>query len=51
MAKRYQHLIDSIRHDVARQVGGLLWVSDGTPPGGGNDGAATALDPVRSKAE
>ena len=29
MAKRYQHLIDSIRRDVAKQVGGLLWgVSD-----------------------
>src|SRR5215472_7105155 len=25
MAKRYQHLIDTIRRDVARQVGGLLW--------------------------
>lgn len=25
MAKRYQHLIDSIRQDVAKQVGGLLW--------------------------
>jgi integrase len=24
MAKRYQHLIDSIRRDVATQVGGLL---------------------------
>jgi integrase len=28
MAKRYQHLIDSIRHDVAEQVAGLLWQSD-----------------------
>lgn len=25
MAKRYQHLIDSIRRDVAKQVGRLLW--------------------------
>jgi integrase len=25
MAKRYQHLVDSIRMDVAKQVGGLLW--------------------------
>ena len=25
MAKRYQHLIDTIRRDVAKQVGGLLW--------------------------
>lgn len=51
MAKRYQHLIDPIRHDVARQVGGLLWASEGTPSGGGNGGAATALDPVRPDAE
>jgi integrase len=25
MAKRYQHLIDSVRRDVATQVGNLLW--------------------------
>jgi integrase len=25
MAKRYQHLIDVIRRDVAKQLGGLLW--------------------------
>jgi integrase len=31
MAKRYQHLIDSIRRDVARQVGGLLWASPDGP--------------------
>lgn len=28
MAKRYQHVIDSIRRDVARQVGSLLWSAD-----------------------
>jgi integrase len=28
MAKRYQHLIDTIRRDVAKQVGGLLWDAD-----------------------
>jgi integrase len=27
MAKRYQHILDSIRRDVASQVGGLLWDS------------------------
>ena len=32
MAKRYQHLIDSIRRDVAKQVGGLLWDSANGPP-------------------
>jgi integrase len=25
MAKRYQHVLDAIRKDVANQVGGLLW--------------------------
>lgn len=25
MAKRYQHVLDAIRKDVASQVGGLLW--------------------------
>jgi integrase len=30
MAKRYQHLIDAIRRDVARHVGGLLWDADDT---------------------
>jgi integrase len=29
MAKRYQHLIDVIRRDVAKQVGGLLWDAEG----------------------
>lgn len=28
MAKRYQHLIDTTRRDVAKQVGGLLWDDD-----------------------
>jgi integrase len=28
MAKRYQHVLDSIRQDVASQVGGLLWKED-----------------------
>jgi integrase len=32
MATRYQHLIDSIRRDVAKQVGGLLWEPDGPQP-------------------
>jgi integrase len=34
MAKRYQHLIDSIRRDVAKQVGKLLWAAEENPPGG-----------------
>jgi integrase len=32
MAKRYQHLIDTIRRDVAKQVGGLLWDADDALP-------------------
>ena len=43
MAKRYQHVLDAIRKDVANQVGGLLWegseitaADDGDdPPGHG----------------
>jgi integrase len=30
MAKRYQHVLDSIRKGVANQVGGLLWDEPGT---------------------
>jgi integrase len=30
MATRYQHVLDSIRKDVAEQVGGLLWAEQGT---------------------
>jgi hypothetical protein len=32
MAMRYQHLIDTIRRDVAKQVGGLLWDADDALP-------------------
>ncbi len=37
MAKRYQHLIDAIRRDVAKQVGGLLWDADNESPGAGDE--------------
>jgi integrase len=40
MAKRYQHLIDTIRRDVAKQVGGLLWDADDAsyePAAGANE--------------
>ncbi len=39
IAKRYQHLIDSIRRDVAKQVGGLLWAAEDDEPDD-DDGAA-----------
>ncbi|MGH3226577.1 MAG: hypothetical protein ACRDPY_49185 [Streptosporangiaceae bacterium] len=32
MATRYQHVLDTIRKDVAYQIGGLLW---GAHQGGG----------------
>jgi integrase len=31
MARRYQHVIDSVRHDVANQIGGLLWEAHEEP--------------------
>jgi integrase len=40
MAKRYQHLIDSIRRDVAKQVAGLLW--DREEPSE-DDGSSTGM--------
>lgn len=37
MAARYQHMVDAVRTDVARQVDGLIWKSDGDEPGGASD--------------
>jgi hypothetical protein len=28
MARRYQHITEPIRRDIARRVGGLIWPSD-----------------------
>ncbi len=28
MAARYQHMVDSVRNDVARQVDGLIWAAE-----------------------
>jgi hypothetical protein len=28
MAARYQHMVDSVRSDVARQVDGLIWKAE-----------------------
>lgn len=45
MAKRYQHITEQVRRDVAERVGGLLW----RPPATDNDpddGAAGALVPA-----
>jgi hypothetical protein len=38
MAKRYQHLIDSVRRDVAKQIGGLLWEGEPGDQDGGGEG-------------
>ncbi|MFD8308112.1 tyrosine-type recombinase/integrase [Streptomyces sp. NPDC059690] len=43
MAARYQHMVDSVRSEVARQVDGLLWKPDGDGLDDGDDGAAGAL--------
>ncbi|QIY63494.1 tyrosine-type recombinase/integrase [Streptomyces sp. RPA4-2] len=44
MAARYQHMVDSVRNDVARRVDGLIWDADGDGP---DDGAAGALVSTR----
>jgi integrase len=38
MATRYQHVIDSVRHDVANQIGGLLWEPHEEPADDPDDG-------------
>ncbi|MFD9000623.1 tyrosine-type recombinase/integrase [Streptomyces sp. NPDC059582] len=43
MAARYQHMVDAVRADVARQVDGLLWTTEADRP---DDGAAGALVPA-----
>lgn len=42
MAARYQHLTATIRRDVARRVGGLLWAPAGEAPPEPLDGGAAA---------
>ncbi|MFF0186095.1 tyrosine-type recombinase/integrase [Streptomyces sp. NPDC005244] len=46
MAARYQHMVDAVRSDVARQVDGLIWKPDGGGPDDGDGGAAGALVPA-----
>lgn len=48
MATRYQHVLDCIRRDVAKQVGGLLWAELPAPGDDGedDDGAAGVLVPA-----
>ncbi|WP_318208370.1 site-specific integrase [Streptomyces sp. SJL17-1] len=43
MAARYQHMVDTVRTNIARQVDGLIWKPDGDGPDGDDDGLAGAL--------
>ncbi|MDQ0910190.1 integrase [Streptomyces canus] len=45
MAARYQHMVDAVRADVAKQVDGLIWKTESIRSDG-DDGAAGALVPV-----
>ncbi len=38
MAARYQHMVDAVRADIARQVDGLIWQTDGDTDGEGAEG-------------
>lgn len=44
MAARYQHMVDAVRTDVAKQVDGLIWKPEADRPD--DDGAAGALVPA-----
>lgn len=49
MAKRYQHITDEVRSDIARQVGGLLWAPESDDEGdrkGDGEGPAGAAVPA-----
>lgn len=46
MAARYQHMVDTVRVDVARQVDGLIWKPDAKGSGEDDDGAAGVLVPA-----
>ncbi|MFF3844776.1 tyrosine-type recombinase/integrase [Streptomyces sp. NPDC002328] len=45
MAARYQHMVDAVRTDIARQVDGLIWKPE-TDRSDGDDGAAGAFAPA-----
>ncbi|MBM9621324.1 tyrosine-type recombinase/integrase [Streptomyces zhihengii] len=40
MAARYQHMVDAVRTDIARQVDGLIWRPEAERPHDGDGGAA-----------
>jgi len=37
MAKRYQHVTDKVRHDIAKRVDGLIWEASGDEDQADND--------------
>ncbi|MFF5024186.1 tyrosine-type recombinase/integrase [Streptomyces collinus] len=43
MAARYQHMVDSVRNDVAQRVDGLIWKPTGDGPDDDDDGLSGAL--------
>ncbi|MEU0990692.1 site-specific integrase [Streptomyces sp. NPDC005953] len=45
MAARYQHMVDTVRTNVAEQVDGLIWRTD-TPDSDDDDGLSGALVPT-----
>ncbi|MCP3756282.1 site-specific integrase [Streptomyces sp. TBY4] len=47
MAARYQHMVDAVRSDVARQVDGLIWKAAADRTDEGDDGAAGVLVPAK----
>lgn len=46
MAARYQHMVDAVRADVARQVDGLIWKPGTDRPEDDDDGAAGVRVPA-----
>lgn len=46
MAARYQHMVDAVRVDVARQVDGLIWETASGGPDDDDDGTVGALVPA-----
>ncbi|MEU6945695.1 site-specific integrase [Streptomyces sp. NPDC046316] len=46
MAARYQHMVDTVRTNIARQVDGIIWKPDREEPGEGDDNLGV-LTPAR----
>jgi hypothetical protein len=46
MAARYQHLTAPIRNNIAKQVGGLLWLSPDRPGDDDDDGPEASPVPA-----